>query len=102
MPHTAWSNGQYRRHAIEILGGKCKNCTESNFVLLQVDHIMGADGLKCNRLYHWIINNPEEAKKKYQILCIKCHKAKNIVDLQAKIAIRNKRILELRGVKFNG
>ena len=75
---------QKRKLAVKILGGNiCVNYDEcKNSKYLEIDHIhndgnkdrkKGNQGMK---LFNIIINNPNESKKKYQILCSNCNKIK--------------------------
>lgn len=62
----------------DILGGKrCVICGFSDIRALQFDHING-DGYKERRkcaitYYYKYINDPELAKKKFQVLCANCN-----------------------------
>ena len=73
-----------RLKAIEILGGKCCNpdCLVpggcADYRCLQFDHINGG-GTKEIHSYgsahvpRFIVSNPEEAMKRYQLLCANCN-----------------------------
>lgn len=67
-----------RRKAVEILGGYCAVCGYSDERALQIDHINGGGTKEINNTttyarHKWIIDNPNKAKKKYQILCANCN-----------------------------
>lgn len=66
--------------AMNILGGAiCKHCGNTDFRVLQFDHIHGGgrkDETKCNDLLNEIIENPETSNLKYQILCANCNSTK--------------------------
>ena len=77
--------------AMMILGGpKCVQCGFADMRALDFDHINndgflakakknGNRGKNYNRQRNiWIIENPEEARKKYQILCANCNRIKAI------------------------
>jgi endogenous inhibitor of DNA gyrase (YacG/DUF329 family) len=72
----ARENRQKRRiEALDVLGGKCMACGLTDTFLLTFDHIYNdweKDKVRrCDKvgLARWIINNPEEAKKRLQVLC---------------------------------
>ncbi len=70
-------------YALDILceseNHMCFSCKENDLRCLQFDHINGggeADrriGMSGDTLYRWVIKNPDEAKKKFQILCSNCN-----------------------------
>jgi DNA-binding XRE family transcriptional regulator len=67
-----------RRQAVEILGGCCAVCGYSDERALQIDHINGGgkkeiDNTTSYARHKWIIDYPDKAKKKYQILCANCN-----------------------------
>lgn len=68
-----------RLRALEILGNICVVCGFEDKRALQIDHINGGGslerktGLHSTKLHNYIIENPEEAKLKYQILCANCN-----------------------------
>ena len=67
-----------RQEAVNILGGRCVTCGFSDERALQIDHINGGGKKEIQKTttysrHKWIINNPDEAKKKYQILCANCN-----------------------------
>jgi hypothetical protein len=70
-----------RTKVINFFGGKCQKCGISDFRVLQIDHREG-DGYKdrgrmgyrkIRELISLIESNPEEVKKKYQLLCANCN-----------------------------
>jgi len=77
-------NQEYKERAYEILGGmKCIRCGFSDPRALELDHI-NSDGY-IDRIkgknggrnpYKWIIQHPEEAKRKFQVLCANCNRIK--------------------------
>lgn len=67
-----------RKMAMEVLGNCCKRCGFSDERALQIDHINGGGVQELRNTpsyarYRWIRDNPEEAKKKYQVLCANCN-----------------------------
>ncbi len=73
-----------RKLAIDILGGKCIRCGFSDIRALQIDHIHGDGYADRKKKSHWrhqhkfITERPEEAKKKYQVLCANHNRIKAI------------------------
>ena len=92
------SDRKIRRHqlklqAFEILGGICP-CGFSDWRALQLDHINGG-GTKARKhcsnktdcalvYYNWIIKNPDEAKKVFQLLCANCNWIKRFTNNELK------------------
>lgn len=83
----AWSrktNRNIRLFTIQLLGGKCVRCGNTDIRVLQVDHING-DGAKHRKEFnnkHSVLravilkelkSNLIEAKKRYQLLCANCN-----------------------------
>ena len=68
--------------AVEVLGGACAECGQTDVRILEFDHIRN-DGkqhrkeAKLNNASSWIVNHPEEAKERIQVLCACCHALKN-------------------------
>lgn len=68
--------------AVEILGGACVECGQTDVRILEFDHINN-DGkqhraeTRINNMPLWVVNHPEEAKKRIQVLCACCHAYKN-------------------------
>ena len=82
-------NNRQRLKSYAILGGfRCNNpnCIhptgDIHQSLFEIDHINSGgyqerkNGLGTNIKYLWINKNPEEAKKKYQVLCNACNRIK--------------------------
>lgn len=70
-----WQNKR-RILAINLLGGCCVRCGMSDFRCLQIDHIVscGRNNRESgSKIYRAIVNNTEEAKTRYQILCANCN-----------------------------
>lgn len=74
-----------RLSIISFFGGKCVRCPFTDERALQLDHING-DGYKDKRS-HWaktwyvlklIKQNPEKARKKFQLLCANCNWIKRV------------------------
>jgi len=71
-----------RKKAIEILGGKCIECGETDWIVLEIDHIEPL--MRINRIHklHSGINlarrivNGTYSKENYQLLCANDHKRK--------------------------
>lgn len=64
-----------RKTVIEMYGGKCVRCGESDYRCLQLDHIHGG-GIKELRSYGGTISVYLKALKhpeKYQLLCANCN-----------------------------
>ena len=66
---------ELRLKALEVLGGKCVICGINDPFLLTIDHIDGnwredpVQRRDKRGLYRFIVNNPEEARRRYQVLC---------------------------------
>jgi len=67
---------QTRLKIIEILGGKCVRCGETDMRCLQVDHVNGGGnkerrntGNNNSKLYRRMLEHPED----YQLLCANCN-----------------------------
>ena len=78
-----------KRRALEVLGNKCSWCDDDIQILLEVDHILN-DG-KAHRaeagyssIEKWIVDNPEIANKKVQLLCANCHRIKSFFPMHWK------------------
>lgn len=72
-----------RMKVLELLGGKCIRCGESDWRCLQIDHVKG-DGHSYRsmrqhldtssvHLYHKIIKEIQSGSKDYQCLCANCN-----------------------------
>lgn len=75
--NTSITINKSRVEAINILGGKCRNCGFDDFRALQIDHVYGDGSLDRKnfigyKLYLRIINEPE-CRHNYQILCANCN-----------------------------
>jgi len=75
---------------VDILGGACAYCGFADLRALQIDHINN-DGYLTRRkhgrtstktIMKYIIEHPEEAKKRYQVLCANCNTIKAYEHLQ--------------------
>ena len=74
---------EIRKNALTIFDSKCgcEHCDETNIKFLEFHHINGRGREHRKEVarttqaqfYRWIINNPEEAKKKLLVLCSNCH-----------------------------
>jgi len=66
----------------DLLGGCCVACGTSDRLVLTVDHVNDDpenDGFQRRdkrALYRFILKNPEEGKKRYQLLCWNCNSLK--------------------------
>ncbi len=71
-----------RWELIHLLGGKCVDCAEENFYLLEIDHINN-DGDGERQFYtnteKRYISNPIRAKQRLAIRCKKCHEIRHTV-----------------------
>lgn len=69
-----------RWELVHLLGGRCVECGEENFGVLEIDHKFNDGDIE--RLYYTksekrYLNNPVRAKQRLQILCKKCHESKH-------------------------
>lgn len=71
-----------KRRAFKVLGNKCAWCEEATQILLEVDHIQNngkahrtEDGY--SSIEKWILDNPDIANEKVQLLCANCHRIKS-------------------------
>lgn len=68
-----------REQIFHILNQKqCQECNESDYRILQLDHINGGGHKERNRLtgikfYLHYIKNPHLIEKTFQVLCANCH-----------------------------
>ena len=72
--YTREKHQENRLNAVMALGGKCVKCGMNDYRCLQIDHINGGGSKEVREIssysrYKWIVDNIEEAKNKYQILC---------------------------------
>lgn len=78
--HSAAHANRRRSNAIEMLGGKCRQCPETDPAVLQFDHIHGGgrqDRQKVGRSTHRIANDVlKNGTAKYQLLCVNCNQLK--------------------------
>lgn len=76
--------GRSRRRALAVLGGKCVRCGFSDERALQLDHINGRDKgkakLNTQTAYSFLVRDPEEGRKIYQLLCANCNWIKRVVN----------------------
>lgn len=77
---------QWRDGALAILGSTCVCCGQDRRVFLHIDHTNN-DGHEHRRatgiqggaaMNRWVIANPEEARRRCQVLCANCNMAKAI------------------------
>lgn len=61
-----------RRELIQLLGGKCTNCGEVDWVILEFDHIEPIRGRREYSLLEEVRKYPE----RFQLLCANCHRKK--------------------------
>jgi hypothetical protein len=71
-------NVALRKKAVDALGGCCKTCGNLDYRCLQIDHINGngerdRNNFSAHTRYSWIVENQEDAKNFYQILCANCN-----------------------------
>ena len=73
-------NSTRKQEVHQVLGGDiCNECGFNDPRAMQIDHINGggrADRAQFSSYYRWlddIIDNPEKARKKLQILCVNCN-----------------------------
>lgn len=67
-----------RMYAVDVLGNVCCRCGFEDARALQIDHINGGGvqelrSISYYKLYKWIIENCDDAREKYQILCANCN-----------------------------
>jgi len=65
-----------RKNVVKFLGEKCVKCGNSDFRVLQVDHVNGGGGKerKANKNYsHQLENIVKKNKENYQLLCANCN-----------------------------
>lgn len=83
--HKVYYKNYYLRcrlKALDILGSSCSVCGFSDFRALEIDHINGNGqrerevGFHSRTMHLFIIANPDQAKKKYQVLCANCNRIK--------------------------
>jgi hypothetical protein len=67
----------------------CSECGDHRWDVLHADHVdndghrhrkqIGRGGKGAGkRVYHWILKNPVEARRQFQLLCANCHQLKTI------------------------
>lgn len=97
--YTKNKHREKRGLAISALGGTCVKCGMTDIRCLQIDHINGG-GVRDARetpaytRYNRICDNPEEAKKKYQILCANCNWIKREENDEVNMGRRKRILLE--------
>ncbi len=74
------ANRNRRINTIKLLGGKCIRCGNSDFRVLQIDHVNGNGNEERRKVAYMrsfilqqLKSNPVEANKKYQLLCANCN-----------------------------
>lgn len=81
-------NERYRAKIRDFFGGKCVRCGFDDIRALQMDHIkgdgwkerkhQGGRGQSLNQRYREIMDNPDAAREKYQLLCANCNSIKRM------------------------
>jgi len=79
---------QRRREAVKLLGNKCSLCEINDYMVLTIDHINDDPEndpfrtkprriqTKAKELVKWIIDNPDNAIERLQVLCWNCNNLK--------------------------
>lgn len=62
-----------RERAIDILGGKCSSCSNSDPRVLQIDHINGGGNSDRKGSRASILNRIISGESGFQLLCANCH-----------------------------
>ena len=65
-----------RWNLIHLLGGKCRDCNEENFGLLEIHHRFNdgdIDRKYYTQLNQKYLNQPQRAKERLEVLCKNCH-----------------------------
>lgn len=69
-----------RKGILQMLGNKCKNCGNSNKIVLQIDHVNGGGGKErliyggnSTNYYKHILKELKSGSKEYQLLCANCN-----------------------------
>lgn len=96
-----------RVQAIELLGGRCACCGERKYHFLDIDHVENDGGPhrlelrnKKYSISRWVIDFPEEAMQRVQLLCGNCHASKTRYgrcphNTWGKFPFRNLKLVEL-------
>ena len=73
---------KYRKKTIDFLGAKCYICNNTDYRVLQIDHVNGKGSIE-RKLRHGttffrkiLKMKLSEAQKEYQVLCANCHAIK--------------------------
>ena len=75
-----------RLKLMDVLGGKkCNKCSYKDVRALQIDQIDGYGSRDARekghaKMYYYYLRNPEEAKRKLQVLCANCNWVKRYVN----------------------
>jgi hypothetical protein len=82
-----------RNKVLHELGGECAHCENSDFRVLQIDHINGGGNRERKRiggyyLYRKILKDPNR-KSKYQVLCANCNWLKRLESKESIISTGN-------------
>jgi len=73
-------NHKRRADIIAFFGGQCARCGETDFRVLQMDHIHGggaaerrAGKMTLQQRWRFITDHPDAARQKFQLLCANCN-----------------------------
>ncbi len=97
-------NDKVRKAILAFFGGVCVRCGFSDSRALQMDHING-DGWKerkhqggrsqsLNQRYRFIVDDPDAARARYQLLCANCNSIKRIENREYANATTKRRVDE--------
>lgn len=84
-----------REEILQMLGSKCKNCGNSNIIVLQIDHVNGGGSKERKRLsngtnyYKHVLEELKSGSKEYQLLCANCNIMKAHQNHEQNIRRRN-------------
>jgi RNase P subunit RPR2 len=85
-----------RKQVFSILGERCNMCGFFHPFAMQIDHIRGHGAQDRRRrtpddISRFIVSNPEEAKKEFQLLCANCNQIKRLSTKQERGGVGRKR-----------